>query len=424
MARTQVHGWLSHAAGLAAVATLAMAPSVAADQPARQSSGDSTQRVGSYVTTGGTLNFGDKSKQPPRRAASAQPADQHWLPDLIERLLAGTPEQQQQPQQPLRRAAVKRPAVAKAAPPATQPTNVTALPITPTQPVVPAAAAPNVITGAINTGAPSPSTLPDLNRNDLDAGLIGDAEISQAREDLIKLELARRTYDETRLSGATAFDTRLDWRILERGRDAWHATELSAALAAGFEANTYINDTTKTIVVAVAGTQDLRRDFIEADIWRALIQAEAPQHFYLAKSYVRSVQSRYQAAGYHTECVGHSLGGGACAYAAAELGIRAIVLNPISAGRLNDIARNFVTNYVVDGDIAAAIYQLRGNDLTGDIQKIRHNRDAVRDELRRRYGFLSGPIRVVRDLQNSVKVHQIERALDIIAAYAGTPRVK
>jgi hypothetical protein len=412
MARTQMHDWLSAAASLAVGASLVMASSVSADQPARQNPGDETRHIGSYVTTGGTLNFGDKQKQPQRRAAP----DQIWLPDFMERLFADTPDQRRAP----RRAAVKRPAVAKAAPAAGPSKVATASPVVPAPP----SPAPNVITGAINTGTPPPTTLPDLNRGDLDAGLIGDAEISQAREDLVKLELARRTYDETRLSGASAFETRLDWRILERGRDAWNATELSAAIAAGFEANTYINDTTKTIVVAVAGTQDLRRDFIEADIWRALIQAEAPQHFYLAKSYVRSVQSRYQASGYHTECVGHSLGGGACAYAASELGIRAVVLNPISAGRLGDLARNYVTNYVVDGDIASAIYKLRGNELSGDVQKIRHDRDAVREELRRRYGVLAGPIRVVRDLQNSVKVHQIERALDIIAAYAATSRVK
>jgi hypothetical protein len=375
------------------------------------------------ITTGGALDFGDRPKRAPRAlrpsraAASSDTPQTDWLYAFIDHL---RDDSRAPAPRAARRTVAARPAALTVAPktppagPAVAPPKVAAV-----EPALPGVTQPVITTGAIE---PRPTT--DLNADDFDASIIGEAEIAQARNDLIKLELARRTYDETRLSGSSAFDQRLDWRILERGRDAWTETELAAANAAGFEANTYINDQTRTIVVAIAGTQDLRRDFIEADIWRALIQAQAPQHFFLAKSYIRSVQARYQAAGFHTECVGHSLGGGACAYAGSELGLRAIVINPISAGKLADLARNYVTNYVVDGDIAAAIYALRGNELSGDIQKIRYERDAVRQQLRDRYGVLAGPIRIVRDIRNSVKVHQIERALDIIAAHAGAQRVK
>ena len=182
-----------------------------------------------------------------------------------------------------------------------------------------AIAAPSpLLTSAIVTGAitaPRRIDAPTVHQGDADASLVREAERAQARVDLVKLELARRTYDETRLGGQPS-STRPDWRVLERARDAWTDAELSASKAAGFEANAYINDDDRKIVVAIAGTQDLRRDFLEADIWRALIQAQAPQQFFLAKSYIRSVSSAYQAHGYDTECVGHSLGGGACAYAA------------------------------------------------------------------------------------------------------------
>lgn len=265
---------------------------------------------------------------------------------------------------------------------------------------------------------------PRVHQGDLDAQLMREAAPAQARIDLVKLELARRTYDEDKIAGQPVFLTRPEWRVLERARDAWTDAELSASRAAGFEANAYINDTDKKIVVAIAGTQDLRRDFIEADIWRALIQSQSPQHFFLAKSYIRSVVQRYQSQGYQTECVGHSLGGAACAYAASELGIRAIVVNPISAGRLPESARLWITNYVVDGDIAAKVYGARGNGDTGDVQRIGDGGEEARLAVQAKYGPLAGPILIVRDLQNAVRVHQIDRALDLIAAQAGTERVK
>ena len=181
------------------------------------------------------------------------------------------------------------------------------------------------------------------------------AEKAQAGFDLVKLELARRTYSETQLPGEAVFTTHPDWRMLARSQDTFEPAERAAADAAGFVANAYVNDSTRTIVVAIAGSQELRRHLITSDIWQALIKAEAPQQFYMAKSYVRSVMQRYQATGYTTECVGHSLGGGACAYVASELNLRAIVVNPIAAGKLAPQARSFVTNYVVDGDLALRI---------------------------------------------------------------------
>jgi hypothetical protein len=248
------------------------------------------------------------------------------------------------------------------------------------------------------------------------------AERTQASHDLVKLELANRTYSETRLSGQSAFDTRADWRILERARDAFNDSENAAADAAGFESNAYINEAERVIVVAVAGTQDLRRDFLTADIWQALVKSESPQHFFMAKSYVRSIVQRYQARGFTTECVGHSLGGGACAYAAAELGIRAIVLNPIAAGRLAPGARHLVRNYVVDGDVAQLVYSARGNEFLGDIQIIRDGQDQARERTMEKYGPLAGPILVVRDLRQSVKSHRIDYALDRLAEHAGIDR--
>ena len=248
------------------------------------------------------------------------------------------------------------------------------------------------------------------------------AEKAQAGFDLVKLELARRTYSETQLPGEAVFTTHPDWRMLARSQDTFEPAERAAADAAGFVANAYVNDSTRTIVVAIAGSQDLRRHLITSDIWQALIKAEAPQQFYMAKSYVRSVMQRYQATGYTTECVGHSLGGGACAYVASELNLRAIVVNPIAAGKLAPQARSFVTNYVVDGDVAQRVYAARGNEFAGDLLVISDGQDERRQRIVESYGPLSGPILLIRSVPDSVRAHRIGFALDQIAQFAETAR--
>jgi hypothetical protein len=248
------------------------------------------------------------------------------------------------------------------------------------------------------------------------------AEKAQAGFDLIKLEMASRTYNEPQLPGERLFLTHPEWRVLERAQEAMEPAERAAATAAGFVANAYINDTTRTIVVAIAGSQELRRHLITSDIWQALIKAEAPQQFFMAKSYVRSVMQRYQAKGYSTECVGHSLGGGACAYVATELGLRAIVVNPIAAGKLQPEARSFVTNYVVDGDVAQRVYAARGNEFAGDLMIISDGQDDRRQRVVEAFGPLSGPILLIRALPDSLRAHRIDRALDQISAFAETAR--
>jgi hypothetical protein len=248
------------------------------------------------------------------------------------------------------------------------------------------------------------------------------AEKAQAGFDLIKLEMASRTYNEPQLAGERIFTTHADWRVLERSQDAMETAERAAANAAGFVANTYVNDTTRTIVVAIAGSQELRRHLITSDIWQALIKAEAPQQFFMAKSYVRSVMQRYQAKGYSTECVGHSLGGGACAYVATELGLRAIVVNPITAGKLQPEARSFVTNYVVDGDLAQLVYAARGNEFAGDLMIISDGQDERRQRIVDSYGPLSGPILLIRSVPDSLRAHRIDTALDQIGQFADSAR--
>jgi hypothetical protein len=380
---------------------------------------------GSYVPTDGMLTPKQtrrfKRIATVRRARAEQSATADtssvWLFDYMSRMLDAEPTAAKRPRRIVRVAPPTTIQVASFAPAAAARPAVV-VPTTPVAVASPAAAVSAVVTGTIAPSArPSLATTPEGQ----DA-LIVAAERSQARLDLVKLEFASRTYDERKLSGQQVFDLRNDWRILERARDALSSAELTSASAAGFEANAYINEQTRTIVVAVAGSQDVRRDFLTADVWKALIKAEAPQQFYLAKTYVRSVMQRYQTQGFSTECVGHSLGGGACAYAASELGIRALVLNPISAGKLAAGARYLVTNYIVDGEIAQLIYGARGNEFPGNVQIINDGRDVARLMALEKYGQLAGPMLVIRELRASIQSHKVDAALDLVATQAETPR--
>jgi hypothetical protein len=414
---------LSTLAGLGFASLIGISAPAAADAPKPSGS-----VVGSHVETDGMLTPRETRRitraTAPRRARPQESADNSsfWLFDYVSRMLNDEPTAARRPRRPHRVAAAVAP---------TPPAN-TITPVTPTPPantlaplaparIAVAVTTPAVVINPIATGtlAPGRATAPEKQ----DAIIVA-AERSQARLDLIKLELASRTYDERKLSGQQVFETRADWRVLERSKDALTGAELTSATAAGFEANAYINETTRTIIVAVAGSQDLRRDFLAADVWKALIKAEAPQQFYLAKTYVRSVMQRYQLQGYSTECVGHSLGGGACAYAAAELSIRALVLNPISAGKLAPPARFLVTNYIVDGEIASLVYGARGNEFAGNVQVVNDGRDVIRLMALEKYGQMAGPILVIRELSASIRTHKADNALDLIAAQAEIARPK
>jgi hypothetical protein len=366
-----------------------------------------------------TLKRHDRWQQRRNRARPATHNTAHdavdHLYDFIDHLLGHSHSHKPAAalKRPIRHAARPAPkAAARPTPAATQPIRITTpAPHPPvTNPVTTASIPHTEPTSATTTQAiPTPA-------------LSFAAEKAQAGFDLVKLEMAARTYNEPKMAGERLFTTHPEWRVLERSQDAMEAAERAAATAAGFVANAYINDSTRTIVVAIAGSQDLRRHLITSDIWQALIKAESPQQFFMAKSYVRSVMQRYQAKGYSTECVGHSLGGGACAYVATELGLRAIVVNPIAAGKLQPEARSFVTNYVVDGDVAQRVYAARGNEFAGDLLIISDGQDERRKRIVETFGPLSGPILLIRALPDSVRAHRIDTALDQIGQFAETAR--
>ena len=173
-----------------------------------QQAAEVLQREGQLIPTGGTLNFGDAAER--RLAPTPKPLvrrakiERDWIDDVVDFVLGPEPK----------------------------PRRVARLPRVSPSPMLPLASASpaSIVTGALPV--PSSIEISTVHQGDADASLVREAERAQARVDLVKLELARRAYDEANLGGQAVFASRPEWRVLERARDAWTDAELSASKAA------------------------------------------------------------------------------------------------------------------------------------------------------------------------------------------------
>lgn len=403
----------------AALTVTTHAPSLSAQE---------VRRAGTLVLTGGDLDFTDRRPQGPpaavRSGRATADADLDWWRDSwLYWMINGDEPRRRAParaaavqQRPVAASVVGSSQAATAAVPAV-PSVAAAIAAQPQPGASSPQSPPAPLTTASITPAPARSAVLSPEAN---AALVRAADRTQARMDIVKLELAQRTYDEQRLSGRSAFDFRNDWRVLERARDALPPGQLAAAEAVGFEANAYINDAERTIVIAIAARRDLKRDFMDAEAWREAAANERHQLLNLARAYSRSVMHRYQMRDYTTECVGHSLGGGACAVLAGELGLKAIVLNPLSLAPTSARAAELVTNYIVDGELAALVPDAPANR-AAPLPRVSNE---VRARISANYGELSGPVLVVRDIQQGARVHRVDRVLDLLAIHAEAERAR
>ena len=266
-----------------------------------------------------------------------------------------------------------------------------------------------------------------------------------ATRDIVALELANRAYDETQTPGRSAFTAAKDWRVLEHAVGAMDPALRHRAVESGFDATAYINSAERRIIVAIAGScsrmwlgsrqaalksqLECRKDWIDNDINAALIRKQTPAQFLVARDYIASVIARHGAddAGpaFAVACSGHSLGGGACAFAASALSIPATTLNPISAGVLRIDRPDQIVNYVVQGDLARVVYGLRGLAPTGTVYVVDDGRDHLKPVLRAmQYGALRGTAYFVsRHVVEAFMDHTLGNALDRLVAQAGIKRV-
>ncbi len=160
-----------------------------------------------------------------------------------------------------------------------------------------------------------------------------------------------------------------DWQVLESSAPvavgcklAGEVTtpDVSAEAWQGFSATTYVNHTSKQIVVAIAGTDILSLSDLNND--RLALMHSKPPHFDAACAYFQDVIKRYEAKfdQYEFSCTGHSLGGGACSYAAAMLGRPAVTLNPIG-NKWQPVGSNApraaIRHYIDPDDLAYNVFK-------------------------------------------------------------------
>ena len=203
---------------------------------------------------------------------------------------------------------------------------------------------------------------------------------------------------------------------------------VSRACKSGFSAAVYINQRSKRIVIAIAGTKITSWTDINNDV-AALVRLQ-PAQFQVALRYIRSVLRRHRATypGFSYMCTGHSLGGGVCAYAAAELQLPAVVLNPISTQDITGAARYtsaVIESYIDPKDFAYELYKRAMLLPTGKIYWIKEDPSTE--------GWLTRVERFYRSvipdgkfnrLHKAIEAHSVNGSLDRLSKVAGLPRLQ
>ncbi len=251
-----------------------------------------------------------------------------------------------------------------------------------------------------------------------------EPDLKKVSQDWAILELAAKVYGIKTMPGQSPFAGNQDWKMLEIA-DARALPEKREALkATGFRAYSYVNEQGKTLVIAVQGSRapgldtashpDTRKDFVqdwwENDVKKALIQGRIPPQFEIAREYLEAVKQAY-ADKYTIICTGHSLGGGACAYAAGREGVRAVVINPISSGASVPPANaHLIDNYVVEGELANTAYGIAGRAFVGRHYRINNYRES--------------PGSLKEAAVSAAVDHGADTALDNLARQVGIERIK
>lgn len=283
-----------------------------------------------------------------------------------------------------------------------------------------------------------PEPVPWLAKEPVKQNVVRDWEV---------LHLAAKAYDDRQeTAGARPFSDNGDWRTLEAAA-ARAAPQYRARLKeAGFSAFSYVNERTKTIVVAIQGSRDptLRQmimnpemlsdaivDWWINDLRDALLRGENPPQFHIARQYVEAIKRAYGGE-YTIICSGHSLGGGACVHAAGNAGVRAVVINPISSGApLPPENAHLIDNYVVEGDFAQTVYSKVGRTYFGNHYRISNAPDSEVETARTGGvvgGIVDGAARLAERVglagAHAVDAHRVDRALDNLALQMNLDRVK
>jgi hypothetical protein len=194
-------------------------------------------------------------------------------------------------------------------------------------------------------------------------------DMRKLKHDWDALQLARAAYEDDLPLGSSVFRGRLEWKVLEKREDK----------ASGFLAYTFVNLNEHKIVVGIQGSRypvwlldrhgltpqgrDAKMDW-KQDV-EAIWGGKNPAQFFQAEKYVREISDRFRDR-YTIDCAGHSLGGGACVYAAAQIpNVHAIAITPVSSNSLSTRNAYLIDNYITKGDATAAAHGAIERGLTG-----------------------------------------------------------
>ncbi|MBV6486927.1 MAG: hypothetical protein GHHEDOFH_00864 [Pseudorhodoplanes sp.] len=245
----------------------------------------------------------------------------------------------------------------------------------------------------------------------------------KVKYDWAVMQMASAAYSDKLVKGANVFKGNQDWAVAEKRYDT----------ASGLFAYVFLNRTENRVVVAFRGSNDPRwvltpniaqsRDAVvdwSQDI-KAYFGGKQPPQFKMAESILREVKKDYGPK-YNIECVGHSLGGADCVYAAAQVqGVHGVAIDPISANSIATRNAYFIDNYVVPQDIANLGSKAFERGLTGWSYKVEPIRNA--GSLPLQTADSTAP---TADPLGSTAVarHSVERALDAIGSDAGLQRLQ
>jgi hypothetical protein len=190
----------------------------------------------------------------------------------------------------------------------------------------------------------------------------------KVKYDWAAIQLAGAAYNDNLKKGDLVFKNNPDWKVLEKKIDT----------KTGFLAYSFLNEKEHKIVIAIQGSRDplvlltpfgspKKRD--AGKDWSADIAAITggiiPAQFKTAQQYGAEIKARYGAQ-YEIDCSGHSMGGGACVYAASQIaGIHAVALNPISANSIPTKNAYVIDNYIVPQDAADSAHRVFDRGQTG-----------------------------------------------------------
>ena len=188
------------------------------------------------------------------------------------------------------------------------------------------------------------------SREDIGAGTIeANLNPEKLKYDWDTLNLSAAAYRDDLVKGAPAF----------KNRDDWIVEDIRKNPSTGFLAYAMRNDKSGRIVVAIQGSRpdipghpvDAFHDWIGQDA-KAYVLQKTPQQFEDAALYVGQIKNKFGGQ-YVVDCTGHSLGGGACAYAASKIDdVRAVTLNPITSTDTTSKNSYLIDNYYAKNDVA------------------------------------------------------------------------